>query len=560
MERNPLKADFRNFLYVVWKHLNLPDPTPVQYDIAHYLQHGPKRRVIEAFRGVGKSWVTSAYVVWRLYRDPQLNILVVSASKERADQFSTFTQQLIMSMDILASLRPKPDQRFSKISFDVGAAEPDHAPSVKSTGIFGQLAGSRADEIVADDVEVPNNSDTQLKRDSLLKAIKEFDAILKPLPHARVTYLGTPQSEQSIYDALPERGYDVRIWPARMPSEGQAVHYGSKLSELIGASGKPVGAPTDPLRFTDTDLLERELSYGKAEFALQFMLDTSLADADRHPLKLSHLIVTDLNPERAPMEMHWGSAPELLIADVPNVGLPGDKFYRPFHVSKDAWGAYQGVVLAVDPSGRGSDETGYAVVAYLHSRLFLLDAGGLQGGYDEQTLQQLATIAKAYKVHRVIVEPNFGDGMYSQLLRPVLNRVYPVSVEETERSQTQKEARIIDTLEPVLAMHRLVVDKSLIEKDYRSTERLPTEQVNRYRLFYQMTRITRDKGSLAKDDRIDAVSMAVHYWTERMAVDSKQAAEAERAERLAAELEGFIDNVMNRTQGEGSGHNVLDRR
>ena len=30
---NPL-ADFRKFLFVVWKHLNLPDPTPVQYDIA----------------------------------------------------------------------------------------------------------------------------------------------------------------------------------------------------------------------------------------------------------------------------------------------------------------------------------------------------------------------------------------------------------------------------------------------------------------------------------------------------------------------------------------------
>ena len=52
--QNPL-ADFRKFLYVVWKHLNLPSPTDVQYDIAKYLQHGEKRMVIEAFRGVGKS-------------------------------------------------------------------------------------------------------------------------------------------------------------------------------------------------------------------------------------------------------------------------------------------------------------------------------------------------------------------------------------------------------------------------------------------------------------------------------------------------------------------------
>ena len=45
--KNPL-LDFRNFVFMVWQHLNLPDPTPVQYDMAEYLQHAPKRAVIEA--------------------------------------------------------------------------------------------------------------------------------------------------------------------------------------------------------------------------------------------------------------------------------------------------------------------------------------------------------------------------------------------------------------------------------------------------------------------------------------------------------------------------------
>ena len=173
-------SDFRKFLFVIWKHLNLPDPTPVQYDIAYNLQHGDKRMIIEAFRGVGKSWVTSAYVVWLLYMNPQLNILVVSASKSRSDDFTTFTLRLINEIEVLAHLRPKPDQRQSKISFDVAPAAASHAPSVKSVGISGQLAGSRADVIVADDIEVPNNSMTQGMRDKLSEAVKEFDAILKP--------------------------------------------------------------------------------------------------------------------------------------------------------------------------------------------------------------------------------------------------------------------------------------------------------------------------------------------------------------------------------------------
>ena len=88
--KDPL-SDFRKFLFVIWKHLNLPDPTTVQYNIAYNLQDGDKLMIIQAFRGVGKSWITSAYVVWLLYMNPQLNILVVSASKSRSDDFTTFT-------------------------------------------------------------------------------------------------------------------------------------------------------------------------------------------------------------------------------------------------------------------------------------------------------------------------------------------------------------------------------------------------------------------------------------------------------------------------------------
>ena len=59
----PLR-DFRNFTYLVWQHLGLPEPTPIQYDIANYLQNSPKRCIIEAFRGVGKSYITAADMLY----------------------------------------------------------------------------------------------------------------------------------------------------------------------------------------------------------------------------------------------------------------------------------------------------------------------------------------------------------------------------------------------------------------------------------------------------------------------------------------------------------------
>ena len=175
MKKVPNKIkDFRNFLYLTWKHLRLPEPTPIQYDIADYLANGSTRCIISAFRGVGKSWITASYILWRLLLDNDLNILVVSASKNRADDFSTFCLRLMSEMSILKHLYPKGDQRQSKISFDVATALASQQPSVKSLGITSQLTGSRADIIIADDVETSGNTQTQTMREKLSEAIKEF--------------------------------------------------------------------------------------------------------------------------------------------------------------------------------------------------------------------------------------------------------------------------------------------------------------------------------------------------------------------------------------------------
>ncbi|QOV06130.1 terminase large subunit [Rhizobium phage Pasto] len=552
---DPLAQDFKVFLFLIWKFLNLPEPTRSQYVMADWLQNGPTKLVIEAFRGIGKSWVTAAYVCWLLYRNPQLKIMVVSASKLRADDFSTFTLRLIHEIPFLQHLMPKDGQRSSKIAFDVGPARADQSPSVKSVGITGQLTGSRADIIIADDIEVANNSATQSMRDKLKELTKEFSAILKPLDTSKIIYLGTPQTEQSIYNALPDRGYEIRIIPAKYPTPPQVVRYGSRLASYVvedlardaELAGKPVCE-----RFNRDTLIEKMAEYGQAGFALQFMLDTSLADADRYPLKLRDLIFMDCDPRRAPVEMAWGTDTDLVLNDVPSVGFDGDRAHRPFMISRDEWQPYTGIVMAVDPSGRGGDETGYAIVAILNGRLFLLDCGGFTGGYEDSTLEALAYKAKEFNVNEIIIEPNFGDGMFNKILAPILNRIHPCKLSETERSKGQKEQRMVDTLEPVLNGHRLVVDRGLLERDFKSTEKLPPEHQNRYRLFFQLTRVTRDRGSLIKDDRLDALSLAVHYWTEAMARDVQKAAAQMRAEALDRELKNFINHVVGRSPRNAS--------
>ena len=343
----------------------------------------------------------------------------------------------------------------------------------------------------------------------------------------------------SLYNVLLARGYDMRIWTSRYPTLERAEKaYGGRLAPILydrmqKEEQAVYGLPTDPKRFDDEDLLERELSYGRSGFALQFMLDTSLSDGNKYPLKLADLIIYSCDKDTAPEKMVYGIFKPII--ELPNVGLAGDKFYAP----EDTVGRldYQGSVLAIDPSGRGSDETAYAVVKMLNGYLYVVDAGGVAGGYSDSTLQHLTDLAKINKVNMVLVESNFGDGMYVKLLTPILNRIHKVSIEEVRHS-TQKEMRMIDTLEPVMMQHRLIVDEKLIKEDYDSAPE-PS-----YSLFYQMTRLTRDRGAIIHDDRLDALSMAVAYWTEQMDADSESLATLQKAEEFTRGLERFMDHAV----------------
>lgn len=537
--------DFRTFLTLVWRHLRLPDPTPVQLDIANYLQTGPKRKIIEGYRGVGKSWITSAYVVWKLRMSPNRKFMILSASKDRADNFSTFTLRLITDIPILQCLIPRPDQRCSKLSFDVAPARPDHAPSVVSKGIFSQITGGRADEIISDDIEVPNNSYTQMMRDKLSEAVKELDAILKP--GGQITYLGTPQTEQSLYNILPERGYETRIWTARYPSlDTIDSTYGRQLAPFIlnrinKTKLTQEGMPVDPDRFDDLDLTQREMSYGRSGFQLQFMLDTRLSDLDRYPLKLKDLIVMSCSPTDAPEKPVWAISNDLCHNDLPCVGLNGDRYYGPAFIKGD-WISYQGAVMAVDPSGRGKDETAVVVIKMLNGFLYVTAVRAYQDGYGDSTLRSIAELAKEQNVNKVVIEANFGDGMFTKMISGWFAKIHRCSVEEVKHSK-QKEMRIIDTLEPVMNQHRLVVDKAVIEWDYESTKHMSTEMAMKYQLFYQMSRITRDRGSLAHDDRLDCLAMAVAYWVEVMGQDVEKKMEMRKNELLRRELETWKGSV-----------------
>jgi len=473
-----IKTRFAAFLFALWAFLGLPPPTPLQIEIADYLQYGPRRAMVQAFRGIGKSWITAAFVLWLLLGDPQLKILVVSASKDRADAFVKFVKQVMFSWPLLAHLIPKDDQLDRADMFDVGPALPAQAPSLKAVGITGQITGSRADIIIPDDIEVPKNSLTQLMRDRLADAIKEFDAILSTRRDVnRILYLGTPQTEMSVYAQLPERGFVIRTWTSEYPDYARMMrmraHLAPSIVKALHDNPKCVGMPTDT-RFTLEDLMERKASYGRSGYALQFMLDTTVSDADRYPLKLADLIVLQMAAgAKYPARIQWGSGPDCVINDLEMVGLSGDRWNAPIYRSPaEEWVEPTGTIMFIDPSGKGSDETSYNVLKYSYGMLICTASGGFKDGYGEKTLEGLANVAKDHKVSCCYIEPNYGGGMFNELFKPVLHRIHKgCGVEEAPWSKGQKEARIIDTLEPVMNQHRIVFLREVIEADLETQDR-----------------------------------------------------------------------------------------
>lgn len=539
--KDPLKEDFRNFLYVIWKHLNLPDPTAAQYRMAYYLQHGPKRSIKCAFRGIGKSYITVAYIAWLLYCNPQLEIMVVSAGEDRATTFSIFLKSLINDVPILQFLKPRNGQRDSNLNFDVGPKIPSGSPSVKSVGITGQLTGSRADIIVGDDIEIPRNSQTHDQREKLANLVKEFAAILKPdSPIGKIIYLGTPQTELSLYNVLETRGYHMLVYPARYPTATQLAYYGSRIQQdlLVELELNPelVGLPTDPIRFNEEELLSRELEYGRSGFALQFMLDTSLSDGNRMPLKVDDLIIYNCRDKFVPTLLKWSNNPLNKLTGLPNVALAGQSYYANEVLQGVSQVPFKMSVMTIDPAGRGADEVGYAVVKWAGGNFYVPKAGGLSGGYSDETLIELCNIAKEQGVNEVVIESNFGDGSITKLLTPHMNRIYPVTITEV-RHNTQKELRIIGSLEPVMNQHRLIVDPNVIQEDYDTAMRsYSPDKAREYMLFYQLSRITKDRGSLKHDDRLEALAMGVRHFQNMLSVDQKTLQDKQREDFLMEQV------------------------
>lgn len=530
------------------------DLTEMQSDISEYMQNGPRLRMVMAQRGEAKSTLAALYSVWRIIQRPSTRVLIVSGGEKQASEVATLVVRLIQTWEILECLRPdrQAGDRTSTEAFDVHYALKglDKSPSVACVGITSNLPGKRADLLIPDDIETNKNGLTVAQRALLMHLSKEFSSICT---HGDILYLGTPQSKDSIYNTLQGRGYGIRIWPGRYPTEEELEKYGDRLAPYVaerikqnpmlqrgGGIDGSRGQPTDPGRYTETDLVEKELDKGPEDFQLQYMLDTSLVDAARQQLRLSDLLVANFDHEMLPEIIVYQAAPKYVV-ELPNdFPVPLTKMYHPIPVDCQ-FQKPTDIRMYIDPAGGGADEIGYGIATALGPYIHVLDVGGIKGGLTDENGEKLAKIIARSAVSYIKVESNMGHGLFEINLRAVLAKHGLSNVAVIgEYSTGQKERRIIDSLVSPMQRHRVILHKQVFDSDYEYGKQHSQEARTQYSMFYQLANITTDRNSLPHDDRLEAMAGAVREFKELLALDEHKAA----ADRQKALQQDFIADPM----------------
>jgi len=463
----------------------------------------------------------------------------MSAGAARAINYTQFVQKLIKMLPVTKDMTPRHNiERTSGQSFDVAGATASDSPSMYAVGAGNQVTGMRASLVIYDDIETAQTVESMTMMDKIDTFAKEAQNLLMSGKDESIC-LSTPHSMSSMYIGWLDSGYKLLALPAEVP-EDDSAYFGALAPHIIEMMAEGlVGMAVDE-RLDKEFLMSKKMRIGKSKYKLQYMLDVSDADDLRFPLKLSDLIVMDVDETVAPLKISHSTMPENDLR-IKHNGFKADKLYAPSYTSNEV-ADYEMKLLSLDPSGKGKDEIGISLIFSLNTRLFLKKITGLQGGYDDDNLIAIATMCRDYGIDTLLIEENWGGGMFTKMLEPHLRMISPKTEIDEVNVRGQKEVRIIEALEPLLNQHKLVVDKDTLDKDKNATA------INSF--TYQLSKITKERDSLRADDRLDSLGNGVIYMIDKMSDDEQFGMEQYKEDEGKNNLE-FTLNTFGQQPSSG---------
>lgn len=451
-----------------------------------WMEHGRRGRVgvLKGFRGLSKSTITGRYIPWRMRKNGNWRFMALSATEGDSKKLSADSKFVITQHPWCRNLKPKRGE-WEVHKFSVEENADPRNPNVAAFGMTSNITGGRADEIIADDVEVPKTIRTPQLQEGIRQRLSETTHIL--VPGGKKLYIGTDHCLNSIYKEQIEGGADLLeiplflkevthqgkgkekdfIFAFRIQREAELyVAVGLNKPRLLDASEYEVHgvrnfrggfvrlkrAPAADERLTIYAGNQWEKRFDRAEIQFRMKECRTWGEWDsQYMLKAAQLTKVRLKPERL---IPCASFPEIRTANgeitmfLGGVRLVGVSCY---------WDCSLG--------SKDSDTSALSVV-------FSDSAGGLywlaaeaiksEADADVQCLQVIEVIRR-FRIPAITVETNGPGGFVPAILRKHLKMQNVACAVVNKHSVKNKNLRIIDALEPPLSGMFLYASREVIE-------------------------------------------------------------------------------------------------
>lgn len=458
-------VSFDVFLAVWNQHQGLETPA-LHIKIARWLEtrwrKGERELLLLAFRNSGKSTIIGLFSAWLLARNPNFRILVLAADFALARKMVRNVKRIIerhpLTSGLNNRLKPGNADQWASGQFTVNRSLELRDPSMLAKGIGANVTGSRADVVICDDVEVPNTSDTQPKRDDLRERLDEIDYIL--VPGGLQLYVGTPHTYYSIYADTPRQD----------AGEEQPYLAGFERLELPLLDEK--GNSRWPERFPAEKIDAIKRRSGPNKFRSQMLLQpVNIADGRLDPERL--------RPYDGPLEYSEANG-EATLKIGPRRMVSASCWWDPAFGSPDRGDASVIACVFTD------DEGDYR----LHAVRYLEHDPHLVESVDEATqlCRQVAHFIRDHYLPAVTLETNgLGRFLPGLLRRELVAAGLRCAVIE-KASTRSKDLRILDAFDAVLAAGRLHAHRGVYSTPFIT-------EMREWR-----------PGAKGRDDGLDAVS------------------------------------------------------
>jgi hypothetical protein len=393
-------------------------------EIADWLQYNQKqpRKILQAFRHIGKSYILCCYVAWKLLTDPNYTCIIVSAKKNLAMRNSMMIRSIIETNPLTKHLK-NDLYSWQASQFTVERDSIQLNPSVTVTSMVSSFTGMHCDEIIGDDIEVATNVLTLDARNFIKERVMEFGKISK-----KILLIGTSHHEDTIYRHCKSVGYDKEL---KIP--------------VYNKDGK-LTWPDHPDQMFTWEWLERQKREStEGDFKSQYLLI---------PSKTYDALI-DINKIKVYKdELTYQHLPQPMGNYIPIVRLGENQIQR--------------MVAAWDPATglRGRDDSVLAVTArdtngivYVHDTVKL--SGAKEKDFDKQC-EEIIDACEKYKLGHIYLEENFSVTLKTELKRKVLEKKKKIVVISEFRNKNKLNF-IAQTLEPIIKIGKLRIHKRVAD-------------------------------------------------------------------------------------------------